>query len=61
MKPRWTPDRQRAADDIRSAAWRACEAYNLSLDEVLVAMAMAAATIVPKPTENEQQETACGR
>lgn len=46
VKPRWTPEMQRAADDIRDAAQRAANAYDLSWNELLVAMAMAAATFV---------------
>lgn len=50
--PRWTPDLQRAADDIRDAAFRAREAYDLTTNQVLVAMAMAAKHLTPRPTRS---------
>lgn len=50
-KPRWTEALQAAADELRKHALGVSERHDLSYNELIVALAMAAATFAPKPKD----------
>jgi len=56
--PRWTEPLQMAADDLSLAASAAARKYDLSLNDVMIAMVMAAAKFSPTQTKTKSPDTA---